>query len=224
MSVTYLLRHGRTALSATYTCTGDSHRPVGLDEVGLDQCRRLAATGGSWIGTVKTVVTSEFLRARQTASLLIGSRAVTTVVERRLNEIDYGDFEAGAWLDYGKWLAQAGPTAVVPGGRETWVGAVDRQLVGLTACLDYPGPRLVVAHGLLVSVFQALRNAHSPVDPLKLSEARYVQPVVLRDENLRALRRRWSSVGYARTQQVLGAVEGPVSGPLTRSLTHPGNN
>ncbi|WP_188316961.1 histidine phosphatase family protein [Solihabitans fulvus] len=189
MSITYLLRHGRTALSAAHITNGDPTRRIALDDVGLRQCHLVALTAG-WLDTIATSVTSRFLRTQQTADLVLGERLVQRVVEPDLDEIDYGCFEGGPWTDYGTWLREQGSTSVPPCGGESWDGAVDRLLAGLTNCLTHPGPRLVVAHGLLVSVVRALHGPDEPVDGSALPEAPYVDPVILTDTELAELAHR----------------------------------
>lgn len=185
MTLTYLLRHGRTELSNRYVCSGDPDGQVPLDVEGQAQCLRLAARA-SWLDDVRVVFSSQFDRARQTAALLVGDRPARTRVEPRLNEIDYGDFEGGSWLNYGAWLAVRGPNATPPGGRESWHQAVRRLLDGLERCLCYPGPRLVVGHGVQISVVLALRDGRQ-LDPLDLAEAPYVSPLVLTDSEVKAV-------------------------------------
>jgi 2,3-bisphosphoglycerate-dependent phosphoglycerate mutase len=183
IAINYVLRHGRTTLSATYKVNGNSTEPIDLDDVGIEQCARLAR-GATWLDTITTCLTSTFPRARQTADILIGEREVTRIVEPHLDEIDYGAFEGGPWLTYGDWLKMYGPAAIPPDGGESWHAAVDRLLTGLAEVLKHPGPRLVVGHGLLVSLLYALRDTDQPLDGFALPEAPYVEPVVLTDSML----------------------------------------
>ncbi len=60
MSVTYLLRHGRTRLSASHIVNGDPRTAVPLDEVGIAQCRRVACA--SWTTSIAACVVSQFAR------------------------------------------------------------------------------------------------------------------------------------------------------------------
>lgn len=110
MTATYLLRHGRTSLSALHQVNGDPAVEVALDEVGMAQCQ--AVTDSAWIGTVVTCITSRFLRTRQTADHLLGTHRPERFIEPRLDEVPYGMFEGGPWLTYGAWLAEHGPFAV----------------------------------------------------------------------------------------------------------------
>jgi 2,3-bisphosphoglycerate-dependent phosphoglycerate mutase len=161
MSMTYLLRHGRTQLSAVHVANGDPSTVVPLDSVGIAQCRRLARA--PWTTSITRCFVSQFARTAQTAELILGEPAPPMAIEPALNEIKYGCFEGSPWMIYGRWLRQAGPAARPPGGGESRREAVGRILSGLTACLSAPGPRLVVGHGLMISVVLQLLH-HESVD------------------------------------------------------------
>lgn len=182
MTISYLLRHGRTALSAAYQANGDPSSATPLDAMGVQQCSRVAAT--SWPAMIATCVTSEFLRCQQTAQLIVGPH-VRLLIEPDLNEINYGAFEGGPWMAYGDWLRHHGPNATPPGG-ESRRTAVRRILRGLDRCLTLPGPRLIAGHGLMISiVLQLLQNGST--DDWDLPEGAYVRPLPLADQHLREL-------------------------------------
>jgi probable phosphoglycerate mutase len=181
---TYLIRHGRTVLSSQYLVNGDPGVPVKLDATGRRQCRQLSTA--PWIPQLSTCVASEFGRCRETARLVLAGRGPAPLVEPGLNEIGYGVFEGGPWMTYGGWLRTADPNDGPDGGGESRRAAISRMLGGLARCLELPGPRLVVAHGLLVSVLLRLRDG-GPVDEWNLPEAPYVTPLAFDDPSLRRL-------------------------------------
>ncbi|HEX3786100.1 MAG TPA: histidine phosphatase family protein [Pseudonocardiaceae bacterium] len=182
---TYLLRHGRTPLSALHQVNGDPAAQVALDEVGLSQCEDVAKA--AWLETIATCATSRFLRTQQTADVLMERHpSVARSVEPRLDEINYGVFEGGPWLTYGAWLAEHGPLARPPAGHESLYEATTRMLVGLASVLNLPGSRLVVGHGHLVSLIQRLQTQPVSLAGLRLPEAAYASPIVLRDDELTA--------------------------------------
>jgi 2,3-bisphosphoglycerate-dependent phosphoglycerate mutase len=194
--ITYLVRHGRTELSSKYLVNGDPGRPVGLDEVGLAQARRLA--GAPWTATVATCMVSEFGRTAQTARLVLADPGADLTVHPGLNEIDYGGYEGGPWMAYGSWLATAGVDACPPGGRESRQDACDRYLRALADGLDRPGPRLVVGHGLMISLLTHLRAGGSMREPA-FPEAPYVEPLTFTDAELRRIvTGRVASIGMER--------------------------
>ena len=165
---------------------GDPDVDLPLDEVGEQQGLSLAGAG--WVPTILTCVTSRFPRARQTADLLLGQHWPERVLDHRLDEIDYGEFEGGPWMRYGDWLDAHGRHVRPPGSRESLHEASSRYLAGLNAALATPGPRLVVGHGLMYSILAAARDDHRGLGHvLRLPEAPYATPLVLDEEELAAL-------------------------------------
>jgi probable phosphoglycerate mutase len=178
--LTYLLRHARTAYSSSYRLNGRPELRVALDAVGYTQCLKARAIR-SWDHVV-TCVVSGFPRTIQTAELLLAGRSIPIVTEARLGEIDYGVFEGGPYAEYGRWLDEHGPWQRPPGSVESQRAAILRMLDGLRDVLAWPGPRLVVAHGLLVSLIR-----QGTVTGVHFREAPYVTPLHLADIELRDL-------------------------------------
>ncbi|GAA1616930.1 hypothetical protein GCM10009789_83670 [Kribbella sancticallisti] len=200
--VTYLVRHGRTSLSKTYITNGDPSAAVVMDSHGRSSCARAEREWG-WLATVASCRVSQFPRTRETAAMLLVGSSVEILPEPRLNELDYGSFEAGPWLEYGRWLTVAGPDAVPPGSRESWRSAARRMLAGLRACLDLPSPRLVVAHGMLLSLVERVASPGHTVLDWPLPEAAYVTPLCLSDDELTAVvERGLSNLTVPSRQQV----------------------
>ncbi|WP_326829123.1 histidine phosphatase family protein [Streptosporangium sp. NBC_01810] len=184
MVISYLVRHGRTAYSATYRLNGDPRVPVGLDGVGRRQCR-MAATR---IGAVTSCVTSGLPRARQSAALLLGGRQVPITVDARLNELHYGQFEGKPFMEYARWLEHEGPWRRPPEGVESQREGIRRMLDGIRAATVHPGPRLTVTHGLAVSVLLWCQaNASVPLTDMFFPEAPYATAWGIPDEELIAL-------------------------------------
>jgi 2,3-bisphosphoglycerate-dependent phosphoglycerate mutase len=183
---TYVLRHGPTEYSRSYRVNGDPTVAVPLMPDGPQLCEQAAATLP--MDSFAVCVTSALPRTGQTARLLLGDRSVPVTVEPRLNELDYGDFESGPFLDYGDWLTAHGPWATPPGGVESQRSALLRMFGGLRAVLTSPGPRLVVGHGLLVSVLTWLReHPQSPLQDAFFPEGAYLTPLVFADAELTEL-------------------------------------
>lgn len=179
--LTYLMRHGRTGYSAEYRINGRPDVVIPLDDKGREQCRLARATFP--VDTIATCVVSQLGRTSQTAELILAGRAVPVVVESRLDEIDYGEFEGGPFLAYGSWLRAHSPLHRPPGARESQREAIVRMLHGLLGALEYPGPRLVVGHGLLLSF---VRTAHAGqlLTSAFFPEAPYVTPMTFTDAAL----------------------------------------
>ncbi|MGH3427378.1 MAG: histidine phosphatase family protein [Mycobacteriales bacterium] len=157
--ITYLLRHAPTEYSTSFRVNGELTIDVPLSADGETRCaeaRTLLPIG------IITCVTSNFARCQRTATLLLGGSTVVSC-DARLGELDYGHFEGKEFLAYARWLIAHGPWVRPPGAHESQAEALTRMLTSLNAALDLPGPRLVVAHGLLVSLIQWARL--HPGDP-----------------------------------------------------------
>jgi probable phosphoglycerate mutase len=117
------------------------------------------------------------------------------IVEPQLDEIDYGCFEGKPFMEYAAWLRASGQTARPPSARESQWEGMRRMLAGVGAVLQSPGPRVVVAHGLLMSVFTwALQHPEvQGAPPPFLPEAAYLTPLIMQDHALLSLVSRLSS-------------------------------
>lgn len=212
----HIVRHGRTAYSATYRLNGDPRVPVPLDHEGVAQCR--VARDALLVAHVAICVASPFLRTRQTADLLTMGHHIPIVTDARLGELDYGRFEGRPFTEYADWLPRHGPWARPPGAGEAQREGIRRMIGGLRAALDHPRPLLVVTHGLLASV---LRHGATLGDALFFPEAPYLTPLSYTPNDLarllddldaeldRSLRGQWAGL--------LG-VAGPV-GPVSVGRT-----
>ncbi|GHK05419.1 hypothetical protein SY2F82_72160 [Streptomyces sp. Y2F8-2] len=180
---TYILRHGQTDYSKQYLVNGDPTCPIQLSEEGVSSCRRAWAVLP--LHSVRPWLASEFPRAQQTAALLMGVPEAKLEVDAQLNELDYGEFEGGPFLKYAAWLDHHGRAQRPRRARESQREGIQRMLSGVRAALDYPGPRVLVCHGLLVSVLLWHRD-RSPGEamPLFFPEAPCVEPLAVSDEAL----------------------------------------
>ncbi|MGW0824208.1 histidine phosphatase family protein [Streptomyces sp. NPDC002845] len=183
MTTTYILRHSQTDFSEQYLVNGDPARAIRLNDEGVRSCRLPWAVLPFH---VRTWLASELPRAQQTASLLMGVPAPELITDARLNELDYGEFEGGPFLAYGSWLDQRGGAQRPPGACESQREGILRMINGVHAALEHSGPRVLVCHGLLVSVLIWHRDRSlDEVMPLFLPEAPYVEPLAVGDEVLR---------------------------------------
>jgi 2,3-bisphosphoglycerate-dependent phosphoglycerate mutase len=181
--ITYLLRHGQTSLRASHRVNGDPRLAVSLDDTGREQCRR--ARAATPVAEIRSCVGSEFPRAVETAELILRGARVPVAADQRLNELDYGAFEGRPFSEYAAWLRQHGPLGRPPGATESQREAIGRMLDGLRSALTLRGPRLVVTHGLALSVI-SWRQCHSLADEAILfPEAPCATPMVLADADLR---------------------------------------
>lgn len=176
--MTHVLRHGRTTYSRAHRLNGDPGVGVVLDEVGWQQCQNASVTLP--LDDIASWVSSAFPRALQTVRLLRGNQHAPVSTFSQLNELNYGDFEGQPFQVYAAWLRRHGPRARPPGGTESQHEGIVRTLEGLRQTLQLPGPRLVVAHGLLLSVL----TSGSCAGEIFFPEADYLQPVSLPDPAL----------------------------------------
>ncbi|WP_435176388.1 histidine phosphatase family protein [Actinacidiphila sp. bgisy145] len=183
---TFLLRHASTSYSSRHQVNGDPSLRLPLNEEGVAACHRLRDAGT--LSSARTWITSAFPRAQQTAVLLAGATQRAFRVDSRLNEIDYGDFEGGPFLDYAAWLGRHGPWKRPPGSAESQREAFTRMLTGLRDALVRPGPRVIITHGLVLSlVTWALSEAPGAAVPLFFPEAPCLEPFVIADARLHRL-------------------------------------
>lgn len=129
-TTTILLRHGQTALSAQKRFSGRGDPPLTTlgEEQAAQAARRLARLFEDTEPTV--IVSSPLARARQTAAAAAAALHGAVVVDERLIEADFGDWEGMTFAevrarqpdDLAEWLAS--PDVAPPGGESfTAVGA-----------------------------------------------------------------------------------------------------
>ena len=158
MSRTLLLvRHGETAWNREGRFQG--HADIPLSDVGRSQARalraRLAAHEHLFDDAHTAVLTSDLLRAHQTAEIAFGVEGRTLHVRRELREFCYGVFEGLTRREIderfpgamGRWLT-GDRTFAVDGG-ESRATVHDRARAAIVAFLEaVPHPHVVVvAHG-----------------------------------------------------------------------------
>jgi len=183
--MTYLIRHGQTDYSSKYLVNGDPGLPLALSDAGVRGCA--LARASLPVTGVKTWLASGFPRAQQTAALLMDAPSSDLVTEPRLNELGYGIFEGGPFLTYAAWLRRHGPRQRPPAAQESQWEGIARMLQGVRAALDLPGPRILVAHGLLISVLRWQRDRDGDqIVPLFFPEARCLEPLAISDSTLSA--------------------------------------
>jgi 2,3-bisphosphoglycerate-dependent phosphoglycerate mutase len=183
--ITYLLRRGQTSLSATHRVNGNSRLPVSLDRAGREQCRRTRAAIP--VAETQSCVSSEFPRAVETAKLILQDAGARITADRRLSELDYGIFKGWLFGEYTDWLRQDGPYGRPPGGSESQRQSFGRVLDGLQSALAHSGPRIIVTHGLALSV-KSWRQRHALAEgAIFFPEAPCATPMVLVDADLRTI-------------------------------------
>lgn len=154
-----LIRHGQTEWNLLGKYTGQSDIP--LTDRGREQARQLAIA--LKVNPPDAVVSSDLIRAQETAKILTQPFHLPVHTDPRLREINQGVWE-GMYFDdikakYAQEFAarQTNPLEVAPPGGET-VGEVRERVI--TAVNDiaqkYPDQRVaIVAHGLALALIKA---------------------------------------------------------------------
>lgn len=167
-----LVRHGQTAWNATRRFQGQTDVP--LDDEGRTQALSLA----KYLRDVPIALAlaSDLSRARETAETILQDRDIPLVLDPRLREIRFGDWEGLDWTEIRArypHLPEAGwsnPREYTPEGGERFddVHARVAEVLAEVRGRIEPGQRaLVVTHaGILHSVMHVLQP--SGVPPLRI--------------------------------------------------------
>lgn len=164
MTTLLLIRHGQTDWNVQGRYTGQSDIP--LNEVGREQAQQAAAQLRHEPPDV--IMTSDLIRAYETAEIIAEACDIPVKTDPRLREINQGVWEGMYFLDIKARFAaefaarEADPLSVAPPGGET-VGQVrERVIAAITeAVRTYPGKRIaVVAHGLTLALIKAYVTDH----------------------------------------------------------------
>lgn len=140
-----LARHGESEASARGIVGGDTP----LTAVGRSQAEALGrALAGD---AVDLCLTSDALRARETAEIALAGRDVPVEVVPELRDAAFGAFEGRPLHEYRDWIGAHPPGALPPGG-ESRVATLRRYALALRHVLALPAQLvLVVAHGLTLA-------------------------------------------------------------------------
>ena len=96
---------------------------------------------------INLCVTSETLRATETAEIALAGRGIPLLERGSLNDPPAGDFEDGPVEAFADWISENGEEVVVPGAKTTIAGSAQRFLDGARFLLELREDTvLVVAH------------------------------------------------------------------------------
>lgn len=182
-----LARHAESVLSVVGRTNGDPSVAVGLTEEGREQARQL---GRELAGEpIDLCVTSEFVRAQETADLALEGRDVPRLVLAELNDIRFGEYEGRLLTEYRKWAHTHGPEEPAPGGGESRAQTVSRYVAAYAQLTERPETSiLVVAHGLPVRYILDAVEDRNPA--AAVAQVPYAEPFRLSAAELeRALKR-----------------------------------
>jgi broad specificity phosphatase PhoE len=120
-TIIWLARHGETQWTVEHRFNG--HRNLPLIDIGREHCQRLAIRLATQ--PLDAVISSTLLRSRETAEILARPHGLAVMIDKRLEEMDYGKWEGLTYeeaqsLDadlYSRWKSD--PATVAPPGGET---------------------------------------------------------------------------------------------------------
>ncbi len=155
-----LLRHGQTPLSVDRRYSGRADVP--MTPVGVDQAARAAARLANW--PVAAIISSPLQRTLQTAAPLAAAAGLPVVIDERLVETDFGQWEGLTFAEaarrdpelHREWL---GDITVAPPGGESFAAAAARVASARAAIVaEHPGRTvLLVSH--VTPIKSVLREA-----------------------------------------------------------------
>ncbi len=137
------VRHGQTALNHAGCLQGRLDAP--LSDLGAQQAAALAAALAD--APVTAVFSSPLQRALATAAAIAARHDVTPVVDERLIELDYGDWDGVKLTDVpaDAWAQWRTDPAFAPPGGETLAAVTARVTSFCAERLEADGPGLVLA-------------------------------------------------------------------------------
>lgn len=159
-----LIRHGETDWNVEGRYQGQSDVP--LNAHGREQAARLAEALRE--ADIRAVYSSDLARARETAEALARATGLTVHPDRRLREIDQGEWEGMLFADIQARYAReferrrADPLSVAPPGGET-VGQVRQRVLAAVEDIlrRHPAETVaVISHGLALAIVRAEYQGH----------------------------------------------------------------
>ncbi len=147
-TIIWLVRHGETQWTVEQRFNGRRNLP--LIDAGREHCQKLAMQLAAQ--PLDTVISSPLLRSKETAEILARPHGLTVLIDKRLEEMDYGEWEGLTYeeaqaLDrelYDRW--ESDPAAVAPPGGESGEQVAARVVVAFEDILDqYQGRQILIA-------------------------------------------------------------------------------
>jgi broad specificity phosphatase PhoE len=156
-------RHGQYECNVRGVCNSNPRIGYNLTETGRAQAEALAQRLRD--ADIEVIITSEFLRARETAWIVNQVLKVPQVVNRLANENRVGlDLEGKSQTEFLASIAHAPATASAPDG-EPFMGLLARvQTLVHDLRLSSTQTILVVAHGWTLQAVRVLKGEISPDD------------------------------------------------------------
>ncbi len=167
MKSVYLVRHGQTNFNMDGVIQGYSS-DLPLNETGGDQAHRLADSLSNH--RFDLILSSDLQRCLQTARIISEKIKVPVEADKRLREIDFGEWEGQTFEDMMKtpawniWVTT--PSKWKVRGSERIEEVQKRVVAAVSDALKKVDALLVVSHGVAISTF-ILHAKNLPVDDLE---------------------------------------------------------
>lgn len=154
METVYLVRHGQTNFNMDGVIQGYSSDPP-LNEVGGDQAHRLSENLSNY--RFGLILSSDLQRCLQTAEIISEKTKIPIEKDKRLREIDFGEWEGQTFekvmnTPAGKTWSAA-PSRWKVSGSETLEEVQRRVVAAISDALRKTGDLLVVSHGVAIAAF-----------------------------------------------------------------------
>ncbi len=148
----YLMRHGFSLSNeqGIIACDDSSITQYGLTQTGKDQAASAAQTFKQIVKTAPLIISSDYLRAHQTAQILADAFDTRVILDRRLRERDFGQLNGTDFANYKKvWNVSDDDPDATPFDAESTRAVVSRvQAVIGEAESKYTDQTIVlVSHG-----------------------------------------------------------------------------
>jgi len=203
MGLYYLIRHGETEWNAENRMCGRSDIP--LSEAGRRQAEALAKR--LKLIPLAAVYSSPLKRALETAQLISEVTGLQPVLDDRLVELDYGEWEGKSLADilrndpetYRAW--DADPAQIAPPGGESGLAAQQR----IVSFLDFLAAKHPQGHALVVFHKTVCRLAICHV--LGMSASEYRRRLILSNAALSIIQSQpwgWQLMSYNDTSHLSG--------------------
>lgn len=161
----YLIRHGQSVWNALRLTQGQTTHPP-LTALGREQAAAAAeAVAAHLAGRPARLLTSDLVRAVQTAQIIGDRLGLEPVPDARLREQDLGSLQGRAYEDTWQHAEShdwSDPELPIAGGES--IAAVRRRLVAILCELDPAVPTVLVSHGDTIRSAVAHLEGHSVTD------------------------------------------------------------
>jgi broad specificity phosphatase PhoE len=169
-----LIRHGVTDSNAGGVLQG--HLPVPLNEDGRRQAQQLAQRLAQWRPAIRTLISSDLVRAAQTAEPIARSLKLEPIFDPAWRERMLGEYQGKSVGEKKMWDAATGH--LTPPGAESVQDMRHRVTVALSALPEQfakRSPVVVITHGGVIrTIWRLFKEGKLPLDQSGIDEIEIV--------------------------------------------------